>query len=296
MELSDFLNIVGILVTIICGFFIAHWASVKDSRTRSIKDYYIDWIKQIQKEVDKTFEESICGEMSSKKLISWYGYYQYYIENFDIAVRKDLPVRIEKLFENIDGIYCYLTAIDEFNGAYDKSKFTLDSSSRVKIVQMKKDLDLLFSKYIGLINNVPPKSCVKRFCHAFHDDYLYYNSNYNVFVASIRAIWNVICIYIFRAIILLVICWFIFNLWCLYSKSQQKNKSRIDQLEMKVEYNNRKIDSLNIIIIKNEKNKSEIDQLEIETKYINRKIDSLNFFFIKDYRINCKGGRPLIRR
>ena len=119
MELSDFLNIVGIIITIIFGFIITHWNSVKDSQTRSIKNYYIDWIKQIQNEVDHILSQSICKEISSKKVVSWYDYYNCYIDDFDISVRKDLPIRIEKLFNKIDDIYYNLTMAEGFNADYD---------------------------------------------------------------------------------------------------------------------------------------------------------------------------------
>lgn len=286
MELSDFLNIVGLIATIFFGFIITHRNSVKDSQTRSIKNYYIDWIKQIQKEVDQILSKSICKEISSKKVISWYDYYNCYIDDFDISVRKDLPIRIEKLFKNIDNIYYYLTSTDGFNADYDNSEFTLDTESHVKIVQMKKDLDLLFSKYIGLINNVPPKSSIITFWNAFKDDLSYYHTEKHIFTPYIYSIFNVICIYINRVIFYIFIGYVILKLWCFYETSQQQNIITINQLEKKIERNNAKIDSLNIIVLKKEK--TTISQVETKIEYVNRKIDSLNFYVIRNDIVNSK--------
>lgn len=42
MNFSDLLNIFELLLTFIVGFYLAHWYSVRDSQSRSIKDYYIN--------------------------------------------------------------------------------------------------------------------------------------------------------------------------------------------------------------------------------------------------------------
>ncbi len=286
MELSDFLNIVGIIITIIFGFIITHWNSVKDSQTRSIKNYYIDWIKQIQNEVDHILSQSICKEISSKKVVSWYDYYNCYIDDFDISVRKDLPIRIEKLFNKIDDIYYNLTMAEGFNADYDNDGFTLDNESHIMIVQMKKNLDLLFSKYIGLINNIPPKNSIKTFWDAFLDDLSYYRNEKNIVKSYYHAIINVIFIYINRIIFFIGIGYIILKLWCLYEISQQKNIVTINQLEKKIECNNAKIDSLNIVVLKKEK--STINQIETKTEYVNRKLDSLSFYVIKNDVVNSK--------
>lgn len=286
MELSDFLNIVGIILTIIFGFIITHWNSVKDSQTRSIKNYYIDWIKQIQNEVDQILSQSICKKISSKEVVSWYDYYNCYIDDFDISVRKDLPIRIEKLFNKIDDIYYNLTMTEGFNADYDNSEFTLDTKSHIKIVQMKKDLDLLFSKYIGLINNVPPKSSIKIFWNAFKDDIRYYRTKKNICKSYFHAIINVIFIYINRTILFIGIGYIILKLWCLYETSQQQNIVTINLLEKKIERNNTKIDSLNIVVLKKER--STINQIETNTEYVNRKLDSLSFYVIKNDVVNSK--------
>jgi len=286
MELSDFLNIVGIIITIIFGFIITHWNSVKDSQTRSIKNYYIDWIKQIQNEVDHILSQSICKEISSKKVVSWYDYYNCYIDDFDISVRKDLPIRIEKLFNKIDDIYYNLTMAEGFNADYDNDGFTLDNESHIMIVQMKKNLDLLFSKYIGLINNIPPKNSIKTFWDAFLDDLSYYRNEKNIVKSYYHAIINVIFIYINRIIFFIGIGYIILKLWCLYEISQQKNIVTINQLEKKIECNNAKIDSLNIVVLKKEK--STINQIETKTEYVNQKLDSLSFYVIKNDVVNSK--------
>ena len=151
---------------------------------------------------------------------------------------------------------------------------------------MKKNLDLLFSKYIGLINNIPPKNSIKTFWDAFLDDLSYYRNEKNIVKSYYHAIINVIFIYINRIIFFIGIGYIILKLWCLYEISQQKNIVTINQLEKKIECNNAKIDSLNIVVLKKEK--STINQIETKTEYVNRKLDSLSFYVIKNDVVNSK--------
>ena len=52
MSLSDFLAILDIIVTVLIGFVITHMVSVRDSRTRAIKDYYIQELAEIKRDIN----------------------------------------------------------------------------------------------------------------------------------------------------------------------------------------------------------------------------------------------------
>ena len=55
MTYSDLLSSISILTSIVFGFYITHWYSIRDSRTRVVKDYYIEQVKGIKGRVDKFF-------------------------------------------------------------------------------------------------------------------------------------------------------------------------------------------------------------------------------------------------
>ena len=48
MTYSDLLSSISILTSIVFGFYITHWYSIRDSRTRVVKDYYIEQVKGIK--------------------------------------------------------------------------------------------------------------------------------------------------------------------------------------------------------------------------------------------------------
>lgn len=55
MTIADFLTFVGIVVSIVFGFIITHFYSIRDTRTRVLKDYYIEQVKNIKGRVDHFF-------------------------------------------------------------------------------------------------------------------------------------------------------------------------------------------------------------------------------------------------
>ena len=94
MVLSDFLAIIDILVTVLIGFVITHMVSVRDSRTRAIKDYYIQELADIKSEINEFYSNLFKGELSSQEIIGWYSAIRNRIDNFDNAVRKTFKIQI----------------------------------------------------------------------------------------------------------------------------------------------------------------------------------------------------------
>lgn len=71
MTIADFLTFIGIVVSIVFGFIITRFCSIKDARTRMIKDYYIEQLKQIKSRVDKFYHRVAFGKLSARKIILW---------------------------------------------------------------------------------------------------------------------------------------------------------------------------------------------------------------------------------
>ena len=104
MELSDLLAILDIVVTIVVGYVITHMVSVRDSRTRAIKDYYIQELAAIKSEINNFYASLFKGELEAKEIISWYSAIRNRIDSFDQAVRKTFTIYegsiAKKLFLN----------------------------------------------------------------------------------------------------------------------------------------------------------------------------------------------------
>ena len=109
MSFSDILALVEILVTILFGYYITHWVSVRDTRTRSVKDLYLNQLADIKKNVDTFFKDLFEGKLKGRTIADWYGHQQTSLTCFDEGLRMALPIRKEKLEDVVNRIHEEIT-------------------------------------------------------------------------------------------------------------------------------------------------------------------------------------------
>lgn len=152
MSISDLLSFVSIAVSIIFGLIITHFCSVRDTRTRVLKDHYIEQIKAIKGRVDTFFHRVAFGKSSSKGIKSWYAHISIDIEGVDKGVRKSLDLQKEEFADVIDGYYAEITGWDDYNNQYSGSKYFPSVANRERLMQMKSEIDDWLNDYIEHIN------------------------------------------------------------------------------------------------------------------------------------------------
>lgn len=94
MQIADILTFIGIVVSIVFGFFVTHFYSIKDTRTRVIKDYYIGQIKEVKGRVASFFHTVAFGKSSFRKVLSWYEHVSIDVKGIDTGVRKSLDLHL----------------------------------------------------------------------------------------------------------------------------------------------------------------------------------------------------------
>lgn len=109
MTYSDLLSSISILTSIVFGFYITHWYSIRDSRTRVVKDYYIEQVKGIKGRVDKFFHQVAWGQKSARYIISWNKHIDLDIDSIDNGVRKVLDIHIASFGDLLATFYQEIT-------------------------------------------------------------------------------------------------------------------------------------------------------------------------------------------
>ena len=149
MELSDLLAILDIVVTIVVGYVITHMVSVRDSRTRAIKDYYIQELAAIKSEINNFYASLFKGELEAKEIISWYSAIRNRIDSFDQAVRKTFTIYegsiAKKLFLN----YKYITNSNDFNTNYNQGKINFRAATKILHHDRRQDYGREYHKGTG---------------------------------------------------------------------------------------------------------------------------------------------------
>lgn len=153
MSFSDILALVEILVTILFGYYITHWVSVRDTRTRSVKDLYLNQLTSIKKNVDTFFKDLFEGKMKGRTIADWYGHQQNSLTCFDEGLRMALPIRKEKLEDVVNRIHEEITGSNFYNENFKKKKYELTKDEQVRMLDLKNRVDKSFNEYVVQINN-----------------------------------------------------------------------------------------------------------------------------------------------
>lgn len=211
MSLSDIIAIVDILVTIFVGFFLAHRLSVRDTRTRSVKDYYISELSSIRKVIEETFCNLLDGKMSANELVKWTGDMESILSEFDRGLRVVLPIYAEPIQEKVGNIIDELTNLEDINNQFGKDKISLSTGARVKVREYSHGIHEIFANYLYLINIAESYGWLHELTTKFNNIKAYYqaqNSKYivwqtigNLFYQCIREyMW--VCVFVAAVFVL----------------------------------------------------------------------------------------------
>lgn len=245
MELSDLLAILDIVVTVVIGFVITHMVSVRDSRTRAIKDYYIQELAAIKSEINNFYASLFKGELEAKEIIGWYSAIRNRIDSFDKAVRKTFTIYegsiTKKLFLN----YKYITNSNEFNSNYYQGKINFRAATKNAIGKNEKQLYMLVERTLYDINNVRARDYIERKWLELKSHYLYYRTTERKsrHGACLNILWAWLCthksIVVFWAFLAIIVCFFFQNIGKVL-KQDNDNSAQLELIE--------RFDTLNSIV------------------------------------------------
>lgn len=246
MVLADFLAILDIIVTVLIGFVITHMVSVRDSRTRAIKDYYIQELADVKSEINDFYSRLYKGELGAQDIIGWYSAIRNRIDNFDKAVRKTFRIYEANIAQKVFYNYKFITNSTDFNVNYNKDKIKFKTATKIAIGKNQKQLYMLIERTLYDINNVRARDYIERKWLEFKSHYLYYRisgrKTKKSALFTISLDWlNSHKSSIIALLILLGL------MWGLYVKMEhlvKQEKDEVPQMEQLME----RIDSLNVSI------------------------------------------------
>ena len=259
MELSDLLSILDIVVTVVIGFVITHMVSVRDSRTRAIKDYYIQELAAIKSEINNFYSSLFKGELEAKEIIGWYSAIRNRIDSFEQAVRKTFTIYegsiAKKLFLN----YKYITNSNDFNSNYNQGKIKFRAATKIAIGKNEKQLYMLVERTLYDINNVRARDYIERKWLELKSHYLYYRTTERKsrLGAYLKILWAWLythkSIIVFWAFIAMIVYFFILNIGKVLKQDNDNSvqlelKERFDTLNAAVKDISKRIDKDPVVV------------------------------------------------
>lgn len=176
MELSDFLSILDIVVTILIGFVITHTVSVRDTRTRAIKDYYIQELTEIKAEINGFYSDLFKGKLSAKDIIGWNSAIKNRVASFDKAVRKTFALYVPAISKRLFVNHKHITGMDCFNENYSKETIVFDGASKNRIGREERILYEVIERTLYDINNAGARDFFHRKWKEFKSHFYYYRT------------------------------------------------------------------------------------------------------------------------
>lgn len=206
MTIADILTFTGIVVSIIFGFFITHYCSIRDTRTRVLKDYYIEQIKGIKGRIDKFFHSVAFGKSSFSRVVNWYGHISIDIVGIDKGVRKCLDLQMPQIIELVDRYYGEITSWEDFNDQYSSSQYVPSNEHKEALLKMKYHCDEFLNDFINHTNQSNNYPIWKVQYRRVKNNYRYFRDKGRL-CALLMAIWERIEKHIFECLLILAIIW-----------------------------------------------------------------------------------------
>lgn len=217
MSFSDILTILEILISVVVGFYLAHWYSVRDTQHRAVKDYYISMLSNLQTKCECIFHGILDSTISGANVLSKIDDLDSALEGFDEDLRRALPIKLNELQNLIGDVMDKLTDLNDINEQLDQQNFHLGAGDRIIVRQLSQEAHRYFGVYINQIN-------INQGHHVWYElksnfrNSIDFFKKHNVKFPLLRSLWSLLCAFWTRLLMLFVMFLLIFAVWKSYQK------------------------------------------------------------------------------
>lgn len=227
MSFSDILNILEILITVVVGFYLAHWYSVRDSQHRAVKDYYIHLLSEYQKQAEAIFHGVLDSTISGSVLLSRIDDLDSALEGFDEDLRRALPIKLRPIQETIGDVMDDLTNLDDINAQLEGDVYHIGTNDRIVVRQLSQAAHSQFGIYINQIN-------INHGHHVWHEflnnirNTLDCYRNSSRWTLWMKVLWGLICAFWLRLLFVLLMILLGICVW-----KEYKHQMKVEDVEKK---------------------------------------------------------------
>lgn len=215
MSFSDILTILEILISVVVGFYLAHWYSVRDTQHRAVKDYYITMLSNLQADCEFIFHGVLNSSISGAELLSAIDDLDSALEGFDEDLRRALPIKLKKLQDLIGDVTDKLTDLNDINVQLYQQQFNLGINDRITVRQLSKEAHRHFGVYINQININPGHHVWHELWSNIRNTFSFFKARHSTF-PILRTLWSLLCAFWTRLLMLFILLLLIFGVWKSY--------------------------------------------------------------------------------
>ena len=230
MSFSDILTILEILISVVVGFYLAHWYSVRDTQHRAVKDYYINLLSTLQVNCECIFHGVLDSSISGAELLSKIDDLDSALEGFDEDLRRALPIKLKELQVLIGDVTDKLTDLNDINEQLDQQQFHLGTNDRITVRQLSKEAHRHFGVYINQININPGHHVWHELWSNIRNTFSFFKAHHSKF-PILRTLWSLLCAFWTRLLMLSVLLLLIFGVWKLYQNQSLDDENEKNSLQ-----------------------------------------------------------------
>lgn len=230
MSFSDILTILEILISVVVGFYLAHWYSVRDTQHRAVKDYYIELLSNLQENCEYIFHGVLNSSISGAELLSVIDDLDSALEGFDEDLRRALPIKLKKLQDLIGDVTDKLTNLNDINVQLYHQQFNLGINDRITVRQLSKEAHRHFGVYINQININPGHHVWHELWSNIRNTFSFFKAHHSKF-PILRTFWSLLCAFWARLLMLSVLLLLIFGVWKLYQNQSLDDENEKNSLQ-----------------------------------------------------------------
>lgn len=275
MSLENLLGIVNIIITLYVGFYLTHKLSVRDSRSRALKDFYIDELKGILEELSSTFRELKSGTINGEDFVKWYNTIDSKLEVFDADLRKSFPIMNERLSDVVFKAYRIITDAEDFNNQFSVRNPSYNAETSDIIANEEGRVYSTIHSLVFEINNSPRHGVCHRFIEFSKKEWNFFSRQNNP-KWSFTIHWFKRLAYYAAIVIISLLPIYIVGRWLYNKYSNEKDYHQ----EKHIELIERELDTFGVL-------NDRMDSVHSELKKINKNMEIKHSVINNYIHTNC---------
>lgn len=275
MSLSDFLTLVNIGITLIVGFYLTHWFSVRDSRHRALKDFYINEVKSLSDEIGGTFRKLKSGEITGEQFVQWFNSIERRLENLDKDIREAFPIFSVSIYNPVFRAHMVISNSEDFNNNYRVEHHNYDAETSNLIVEHEEIIYKAIHNVVSSINECPKRGLINSAWRWLNKEWFYFIKQEQ---SVMGYLWHWVKRILYYAIIFLLPIIIMFYLWAWLVKLFKPEESELER---------RQVEAIENYSIQTERLVQKIDSIDTDLKIIHERMGSRNRVINTYVHTNC---------
>lgn len=162
MQVSDWIGVTEIIVTSVIGIWIAVAVQNNFTKSRYLKEYFINEVKDIR-DLYKTFINQLYkGKISAKDIKDWFKIMSERVQNLDKFLREKYKIDNSLIVYKHAEIQQKITAMDEYNENYQKPTIEFSNASKNDILKLHSELSCVLTQRVIDINSAKKRRRKKK--------------------------------------------------------------------------------------------------------------------------------------